>query len=41
MRNEYKSIFIVLKIAFKPVDMFGIEVVSWLVKKQDIWFFKE
>ena len=39
--NKDKGIFIVLQIAFEPIDVLCIQVVGWLVQEKDIWFFKE
>ena len=39
--NEDKGIFIVLQVAFKPIDMLRIQVVGWLIQEKDIWFFKK
>ena len=41
MGNEDKGIFIVLQVAFEPIDVLRIQVVGWLVQEKDIWFFKE
>ena len=39
--NEDKGIFIILQVAFKPIDVLCIQVVGWLVQEKDIWFFKK
>ena len=41
MRNQNKSIFIFLQIAFQPHNMIGIQIVRWLIQKQDIRFFQK
>ena len=40
MGNEDKGIFIILQVAFEPIDMLCIQVVGWLVQEKDIWFLK-
>ena len=41
MRNQNKSIFIFLQIAFQPYDMIGIQIVGRLIQKQDIRLFQK
>ena len=41
MGNDNKGILIVLEIALEPVNMLSIQVVGWLVQKQNIWLCEE
>ena len=41
MRNQDKSIFIIVQITFQPFDMSLIQIVRRLVKQKDIRLFKQ
>ena len=41
MRDQNKSILVILKISCKPYNMLSIEIVGRLIKKQDIRLFKK
>ena len=36
-----KRVFVFLKIALEPFDMFGIEIIGWLVQQKDIRLFQQ
>ena len=41
MRYQYKCVLIVLQISLKPLNMLLIKIVSRLIKKKDVRFFKK
>ena len=41
MRYQYKCVLIILQISLKPLNMLLIKIVSRLIKKKDVRFFKK
>ena len=41
MRDQDKSILVVIQVALQPLNVFGIQIVGRLVKKQNVRLFQQ